>query len=69
MRGKIDSCVDRPQIAHIDLEERLLRYQWSVKTLVNLNKYILLLIKDEMITLENDQGFKYSLTVSLGEEA
>ena len=42
---------------------------WSVKTLVNLNNYILLMIKDEIITSGDHQGFKYNPTVSLGEEA
>ena len=42
---------------------------WSVKTLVKLDKYILLMMKDEMITMRDRLGFKYSLKVSLGEEA
>ena len=34
-----------------------------------LDKYILLMMKDEMITMRDRLGFKYSLKVSLGEEA
>ena len=51
------------------IQRAMLRYQWSVKTLVKLDKYILLMMKDEMITMRDRLGFKYSLKVSLGEEA
>ena len=39
------------------------------KNFGKLDKYILLMMKDEMITMRDCLGLKYSLKVSLGEEA